>query len=85
MYVVYVIKSVNRNFTYVGLTENLERRVFQHNNGRGRSTKPYAPFTLIYTEICDTRSNARLREKYLKSTAGKNYLQKVLAANSLSG
>ena len=77
MYVVYVIKSLMFPFTYVGFTDNLERRMNQHNNARGRSTKPYAPFELIHTEIWEDRISARKREKYLKSTAGKNYLRKI--------
>jgi putative endonuclease len=79
MYIVYVLKSVNLNFTYVGMTDNLERRLYQHNHKLGRSTRPYAPFNLIYTESFDDRASARKREKYLKSTAGKIYLRKVLA------
>ena len=78
-FVVYVIRSVDRDFTYVGLTDNLDRRLYQHNHKLGRSTKPYAPYILIYSESFDDRSSARKREKYLKCTAGKNHLRKVLA------
>jgi len=49
----------------------------QHNSGRGRSTRPYKPFKLIHTEIWEDRLSARKREKYLKSTAGKNYLRRI--------
>ncbi|MBW6492330.1 MAG: GIY-YIG nuclease family protein [Lentimicrobium sp.] len=82
MFLVYVIKSVNFDFTYVGLTANLERRIYQHNNRQGRSTKPYAPFTLIYSESFADRLLARKREKYLKSTAGKIHLSKLLSDSS---
>jgi len=77
MYIVYVIKSMMFSFTYVGFTDNLERRMKQHNAGKGRSTWPYAPFELIHTEIFGDRISARKREKYLKSTAGKNYLRSI--------
>ncbi|MFH1120249.1 MAG: GIY-YIG nuclease family protein [Bacteroidota bacterium] len=76
IFVGYVIKSVNHSFIYVGLTDNLERRLYQHNHKLGRSTKPYAPYNLIYTESFDDRPSARKREKYLKSTAGKIHLRK---------
>ena len=79
IFIVYIIESVNHDFTYVGLTDNLERRIYQHNHKSGRSTKPYAPYKLIYTESFDERVSARKREKYLKSTAGKKYLRKTLA------
>jgi putative endonuclease len=78
MFTVYVIRSLNKDFTYVGLTDNLDRRFNQHNKGWGVSTKPYAPYKLIYTEMVETRTHARLRQKYLKSTAGKNFLRKML-------
>ncbi|WP_346239150.1 GIY-YIG nuclease family protein [Niabella insulamsoli] len=50
MIIVYAIKSTFRNYIYVGMTDNLERRLRQHNNGENRSTKAYKPFTLLYTE-----------------------------------
>jgi putative endonuclease len=81
MFVVYVIKSLSHNFTYVGFTANLEKRLHQHNHKLGRATKPYAPFELLYSEPFNDRISARKREKYLKSTAGKNYLKKVLTEN----
>ncbi len=75
MYHVYAIQSINRNYIYVGLTDNLERRLSQHNLGYNRTTKPYAPFTLIWSEIFETRPEARVREKYLKSGVGKEFLK----------
>ena len=75
MFWVYAISSISRNYIYVGLTDNLERRIDQHNKGYNRTTKPYAPFVLIYTEECDTRLEARKREKYLKSGVGKEFLR----------
>ena len=75
MYTIYVIQSLPHSFLYVGMTGNLNRRLQQHNQRKVRSTRPYAPFRLVYTETCATRAEARHREKYLKSTAGKNYLR----------
>ena len=49
MYYVYAIQSLVRKYIYVGLTEVVERRIGQHNNGENRSTKAYKPFKLIYT------------------------------------
>ena len=81
MYYVYAIKSEIKDWIYVGLSENVPRRVDQHNAGRNRSTKPYRPFTLFYTEEFETRVEARLREKYFKTSAGKRKLRAIL--NSL--
>ena len=78
MYFVYAIKSLERNYIYVGLTDNLKRRFDQHNSGHERTTKPYAPFVLIYQVEYKTRTEARAREKYLKSGIGKEYLKSLI-------
>ena len=75
MFFVYAIRSTTRNYTYVGLTNNLARRIAEHNCGRNKTTKPYGPFKLIYSESFETRIEARAREKYFKSGSGKEYLK----------
>jgi putative endonuclease len=55
----------------------MERRIQEHNSGKGRSTKLYAPFRLIYSEKVGIRVEARKREKYLKSGIGKEFLKKI--------
>lgn len=76
-YYVYAISSINRNYVYVGITANLEERLRRHNNGREKTTKPYKPFKLIYTEKFNARVDARAREKYLKSGVGKEFLKNL--------
>ena len=77
MYTVYAIQSINRKYIYVGLTGNLEERLKCHNSGQNKTTKPYKPFRLIFTEECSTRIEARKREKYYKSGIGKEYLKQL--------
>lgn len=77
MYKVYALKSEKRNYIYVGMTSNLEERIKRHNRGYEKTTKPYSPFKLIYTENCTTREEARKREKYFKSGVGKEFLKKL--------
>jgi putative endonuclease len=79
MFYVYAIRSLSRNYIYVGLTDNLDRRIAQHNFGLNPTTKPYRPFELIWSESFPTRSEARLREKYLKSGVGKTFLKSLLS------
>jgi len=66
-----------RNYIYVGLTDNIERRLNQHNKGENKTTKPYLPFELILKEIFDSRIEARKKEKYLKSGIGKEFLRSL--------
>ena len=68
---VYAISSLKRNYIYVGMTIDVEARFARHNSGREKTTKPYAPFVLLYTEMCSDRAKARKREKYWKSGFGK--------------
>ena len=77
MYFVYAISSKEHNYIYVGLTENITLRVKRHNDGRERTTKFYRPFELIYSEECENRPEARIREKYWKSGIGKEKLRKI--------
>ena len=67
MYIVCVIRSIERIYAYIRLNNNLERRFREHNEGKNKTTKPYRPFILVLSEIFETRVEARDREKYLKS------------------
>ncbi|MCB0739842.1 MAG: GIY-YIG nuclease family protein [Chitinophagaceae bacterium] len=78
MIYVYAIRSLKRNYIYVGMSNNIERRIKEHNNGMNRSTKAYKPFELIYKEEYYSRSEARIREKYLKSGIGKEFLKSLI-------
>ena len=78
MFYVYAIRSLERNYIYVGLTNNLERRIYQHNNGLNSTTRAYAPFVLIYSMTFHTRVEARRKEKYLKSGVGKEFLRGLI-------
>jgi putative endonuclease len=77
MIFVYAIKSIERNYIYVGMTDNIPRRINEHNNGENRSTIAYHPFELIYSEEHENRIEARKREKYLKSGVGKEFLKSL--------
>ena len=77
MYIVYEIKSKTKNYIYVWMTNNLDRRIKEHNNWRNQSTKSYVPFELIYKEEYENRIDARKREKYLKSGIWKEILKKL--------
>lgn len=63
---------------YIGFTRELKRRFAEHNRGLNRSTKPYLPWELIYYEAHRNEADARRREKYLKTTAGKRAIRMML-------
>ena len=66
MYSIYIIKSLNKEWYYVGHTQNKNTRLKYHNGGRVKSTKFYAPFALVYSEEFKTKSEAFKREQQIK-------------------
>jgi putative endonuclease len=60
---------------YTGFTDDLRRRVAEHNNRTEFSTKSRAPFELVYYEACLNKYDALRREKYLKSGMGKKFIR----------
>jgi len=70
MHFVYIIQSIKDLGYYIGITQDLKKRLAYHNNGRVRSTKHRKPFKLIYSENYLTRREARDREKFFKSYKG---------------
>ena len=77
MYYVYILKSINHRKSYVGCTDNTARRLQEHNSGKMYFTKRYKPWEIISTEEFVSLSEARKREAYLKSGAGRRYLKKL--------
>lgn len=77
-FTVYALKSEKVDWIYVGFTSDLERRLNEHNSEKSKSTKAYAPFKLVYSEMVGSRTAARCREKQLKSSAGKRFIRSLL-------
>ncbi|WP_432214915.1 GIY-YIG nuclease family protein, partial [Salmonella enterica] len=50
MYTVYILRSNTDNKRYIGFTDNLDRRLVEHNSGKVKSTKHRQPLALIYSE-----------------------------------
>ncbi len=69
---------MKRKYMYVGLTNNIVRRVHQHQAGKEKTTAPYRPFDVILIEEYPTRPLARKREKYLKSGCGKEFIKTMI-------
>jgi len=74
---VYVLRSKRDGKRYVGLAADVQKRLVEHNRGVTRSTKGRGPFILVYAEYLATLPEARKREKYLKTAAGRRFLHKA--------
>ena len=80
---VYVLRGRNGRH-YTGITRRLARRIHEHDQGRTAADAARGPFELIYKEPQSDHDAARLREKFLKSGAGREWLKKYLAERSVS-
>ena len=66
MYYVYIIKSIKDKQLYIGYTNNLPRRIKEHNSKLNTSTKSRTPFKLVYYEAYHNQQDAIKRESNLK-------------------
>ncbi len=79
MFFVYVLLSQKDFKRYIGFTKNLERRVFEHNQGLVKSTRNRRPLKLIYFEEYSDKQKAMQREKFFKSKKGREFLNNIMA------
>lgn len=80
MYYVYILISKKDEKFYTGITNNLERRIVQHNIGYNatKSTVNRGPFKLLFVQECKNRLEARQLEKFLKSGSGRELRNNLL-------
>jgi putative endonuclease len=77
MFYTYILQSkIKSDQLYIGFTTDLKRRLSEHNQKLNFSTKPYAPWELIYYEACKEESDAKRREKYLKTSQGRRLIRR---------
>ena len=74
MYFVYVLWSEKLRKRYVGMTEDVEKRMNQHNMGMSPFTKRGIPWELIHREEYPSKVEAHKRELFLKSGKGRSWL-----------
>jgi len=75
-YYVYILQSKKDKSLYIGYTADLITRLKKHNRGENKATKPFIPYKLIFYEAFLNRTDAKNREKYLKSGSGRAFIQK---------
>jgi putative endonuclease len=71
---IYILQSEKDNQFYIGYTKNLKERLEKHNAGRVDSTRNRIPLKLVYFEGSLNQQDATHREKYLKTSWGKRYM-----------
>ena len=79
MHYVYILKSLKTGRYYVGCTNNPKSRLKKHNSGSVKSTKPYKPWKNTYIETYKSLSEARKRERQIKSWKKRKAIEKLIA------
>ena len=76
---VYILYSSSHEKTYVGYSNDLERRFWEHNNSKQKSfTSRFKPWVLIYKEEYSTKQAAMQREKWFKTGVGRRLKKKIV-------
>ena len=83
MFFVYILKSEKDSKLYIGYTNDIERRVIEHNSLTTKSTKSRAPFRLVYYEAYANQEEAKHREQNLKLRARALYQLKARIRKSI--
>lgn len=82
MYYVYILHNEESDKIYIGQTDNLERRLKQHNDSefdkRSFTKLNKGKWKLVHKEVFLTRREAMRREKQLKSSRGRDFIRKII-------
>ena len=78
-YVVYLLisKTKKRYISYVGFTNNLEKRIILHNSGKGAKFTRGKKWILLYKKYYNTKSRAMSEEFKLKNNKKKRSILKL--------
>jgi len=82
MFCTYILYSKTFDRYYVGHCEDVAVRLQRHNAKQVFSTKTYAPWELVYTEVFSSRSEANRRELYIKGQKSRKYIEKLISGGT---
>ena len=85
MYFTYILQSESTGRYYIGSTDNLDRRVAQHNDPSYKGSKTTnrfkGPWKLVYAESSQTRSEAMSREREIKSWKSRQAISDLIVSS----
>ena len=80
---VYIIESESLGSYYLGSTNNLQRRLSEHNSGRVTATRNKGPWKLVFNQKFQTLQKARKIEYKLKKMKSREILKKIITENKI--
>ena len=78
MATVYILKSESTQRFYIGCTDRMAARLAEHQRGQTVSTRGRGPWILVHQEEFDTLTQARRRERELKSWKSHRSIQELI-------
>ena len=79
MFFTYILENSVNHRRYIGSTNDIDRRLEEHNRGQTKSTRQKGVWKVIYREEFDTALEAKLREQIIKSYKDGNALKRLIA------
>ncbi len=80
MFQTYILQNNLTGRFYIGSTNNLQRRLEEHNRGQTKSTRRKGKWYVVYKEEFKTNIEAKRRERMIKSYKGRNAFKQLVAA-----
>lgn len=80
-YCVYIMTNAHHTVLYTGVTNELQRRVLEHKDGKGGFTKKYNVTKLVYFECGDDVAAAIAREKQIKAGSRQKKIDLINSIN----
>lgn len=77
----YIIYSESSDRYYVGQCQDISERIKRHNTGRSKYTKIAIDWKVKYIEKFDSRSEAMIREREIKSKKSRKYIEFLVREN----
>jgi putative endonuclease len=74
-FTVYILYSTVHNKHYTGFTSNLEQRLLSHNELGKAFTSKFRPWKLIYTKQFNSKQEALIYERWLKTGTGRDFIK----------
>lgn len=78
MHYVYILQSLKDNGLYIGSTNNLRRRLAEHQSGKSLATKGRLPIKLVHYQGFVSEKDTVDTEKYFKTTRGWERIHRML-------
>jgi len=76
---VYILQSEKNAKYYIGSTNDLNRRLSEHNSGQTKSLMNLLPMKLVFSKACNIKGEARRIERHLKKLKSRVIVQRIVA------